>query len=1067
VTRFVGRRGELDVLHAGLDEAIRGRGQLHLLIGEPGIGKTRLGGELADAASDRGARVLWGRTWEGVGAPPFWPWIQILRAYLHAIDPGQIRDEVGAGAVYLAAIAPELAAALGRPSEHAADSGASRFLVYDAVTTLLRNAARKQPLVVMIDDLHWSDESSLALLRFFVREIADVPLLVIGTSRDADPRLIRLGNVIQLKGLLRAEVAEYIEELGVAADSDAVDEVANITAGNPCLIDLCARDMSALRSGARDVVAQRVQQLPEGAQGVLETGSVIGREFMLGMIETATGRPRDELLPIFAEAARVGILEVEGLALGAYAFSHALFREAFYSGIAAQDLPGVHHRVGIALETFYGANRDAHIAELAPHFILAAPVDGDAAVMHATQAAFAARQRFALAESQDLLDQARDLVGFTSEPDRNRCTILIAIGDIQMRNADYEASAATFTEAAHLARAVGDPELLGRAAVGIVDASLDVSMFVADVEALALLRESLAAIPDHNHRLRVRVLGNLARAQLLDAPPEETIALARESVRIATESDERGLLLLALSDLWWTLLGAEHFSERMEVSRRIVTEARALSEQRLLLSGLGYQLVDLLQAGDIRALDDAFVAFETCWERVRAPGYRWIVAGHHVMRALLDGRFDEATDAIGDVDNGLFAPWFEYLLAWERGSPGAIEDALRRVGPIADLLPHARSAAVASALAEAGKLDEVKAIVDAIDPDEFARIPQGLSWCGTIACYANACSVLGDAVRSEALYRLLEPFADQQMSLVFIGALPSAALFLAQLAVTCERNDDALRHFEMALRQHERMDARPFIARTSCEFGRFLVEHGDPERGTRLLRASLGMSMELGMEAVRRRAESALTDAGSAPSDETQAGRVEAILRRTGEVWSVGHGARIVSLKDSKGLRALHRLLSSPGVEVHAAELSAFVEGNVSGASSVAAEDGLSMSDDDAGPMLDEAAKAAYRARLGELREVVDEADAWNDSARAENAREEMQMLTEELSRGFGLGGRARKASSTAERARINISKAVKRALDAVSAHDPDLGRHLRTYVRTGVFCVYDPDPLSPVVWSL
>ena len=215
---FVGRSGELEALRSRL-----GRAGLIMLTGDPGIGKTRLAEEFAAEAQRHGAVVRWGRCWEGEGAPAFWPWIQIIRDHAHESDPETLRVQLGAAAPDVARLVAELRGCIRDvPEPPELDAAQSRFRLFDGVTTFLGNVAAARPLVLVLEDLHSADRPSLLLLRFLVRQVRGVPLLVIGTYRSVEvgrahpladvlSELARQGEELPLTGLSAPEVQQYLE----------------------------------------------------------------------------------------------------------------------------------------------------------------------------------------------------------------------------------------------------------------------------------------------------------------------------------------------------------------------------------------------------------------------------------------------------------------------------------------------------------------------------------------------------------------------------------------------------------------------------------------------------------------------------------------------------------------------------------------------------------------------------------------------------------------------------------------------------------------------------------------
>jgi predicted ATPase len=185
---FVGRQQELRELRAALDEAIAGRGRLLMLAGEPGIGKTRTSIELAAYAESRNVRVLWGRCYENEGAPPYWPWIQAIRSYMRERDAGALRSEMGAGIQDIAAIVPDIQEMFPDlpPSSTLEEPEHLRFRLFNSVSTFLAAASHNQPIMLILDNLHGADKSSLLLLEFLAQETVQSRLLVVGTYRDVE-----------------------------------------------------------------------------------------------------------------------------------------------------------------------------------------------------------------------------------------------------------------------------------------------------------------------------------------------------------------------------------------------------------------------------------------------------------------------------------------------------------------------------------------------------------------------------------------------------------------------------------------------------------------------------------------------------------------------------------------------------------------------------------------------------------------------------------------------------------------------------------------------------------------
>src|SRR5882757_3904863 len=203
------------------------------------------------------------------------------------------------------------------------------------------------------------------------------------------------------------------------------------------------------------------------------------------------------------------------------------------------------------------------------------------------------------------------------------------------------------------------------------------------------------------------------------------------------------------------------------------------------------------------------------------------------------------------------------------------------------------------------------------------------------------------------------------------------------------------------------------------------------------------------------------------------------VFRKEGEYWTVGYGGKTFRLKDTKGLGYLAHLLRHPATEFHVLDLVGGIAGQHEDDEAKESAHGLPHGDDDlakagihigslgdAGEMLDDQAKAAYRHRLSELHEELEEAKEAGNVERAEQAEQEIDALTKELSRAVGLGGRNRHAASASERARQSVTKTIKAVVERMAQSDAALGDILSRCIRTGNFCSYQPDPNFPIAWE-
>src|SRR5262245_14690755 len=334
---FVGRSGELSTLRRRVDDVILGKGGLFLIAGEPGVGKTRLVEETADYARSRAVHVLWGRSWEGEGAPAFWPWLQILRSFATEADSDAWLPVLGGGARDIARGIPEvrelvpelrnLLPDLDLPT----DSEQALFRFVDSFSGFLKRLADTKPLLLILADLHAAGQDSLSLLQFLSDATANAPLLIVGTYRDVNLGLnqplsqllgtvnrVRTTGKITLAGLQQAEVRLLLKiVMGADPANTLVQAIMDLTDGNAFFVTevvaLLVRhgnptcsDLRDVWSNApvsvREVIVKQLQAASPDCAAALAIASVSGREFDAAVVAVAMSKTVHECCRVLDEA---------------------------------------------------------------------------------------------------------------------------------------------------------------------------------------------------------------------------------------------------------------------------------------------------------------------------------------------------------------------------------------------------------------------------------------------------------------------------------------------------------------------------------------------------------------------------------------------------------------------------------------------------------------------------------------------------------------------------------------------------------------------------------------------
>ncbi|MBP2473102.1 DNA-binding SARP family transcriptional activator [Crossiella equi] len=661
VVELPGRGEVLARLDGVLDEARRGRGGLALVTGEPGIGKSRLAQAVVERARDFAVAV--GRCPDGEGTPALWPWTMALRGL------GQAEDRLGDSPT--PAEARSGSAPPGTGPAAAPWPGGLLPLV-DAVVA----AARAQPLLLVLEDLHWADPDSVRALRLLTTALPELPLLVLVTSREgADltgPAADLVGGLtgagvhrLPLRPLGESEVAAVLRGLlGERPEPELAARVHRRCGGNPFHVGELARLVAedgpdavtdGLPERARDLIEHRLRRLPDGAVATLVTAAVLGEEFDLGLLAETDGSPPARTLGQVDAGVRWGLL-AETAPVGRYRFGHALVRDTLRRSVSGPHLAATHARVAAALHRRRPVLEEAPdelVDALAFHWLAAVPVGhAEQAVTAAAEAARRAEKLFAHKHSAALLAAAVEVVDSHLPPHdeaglRRLFGLLVDLGRARSRDAEHEEARAPLERAIALARTLGDPVALAVAATvhSIESLWATRAYFGADQPVLRALADAARLLPATDSPMRALVLASLAAERYFDpsVPTAEIQADSTEAVAIARRIGDDDLLLRVL-----------HLRHQAIRHASTLTERRALVDEQARLAAkpgtsphwqpmvLLRRALTALEAGQMRAAQADIDACAAANEHTRLPEVEVHLRWWKALRAGLAGQTEVA-----------------------------------------------------------------------------------------------------------------------------------------------------------------------------------------------------------------------------------------------------------------------------------------------------------------------------------------------------------------------------------------------------------------------------------------
>ena len=883
-TPFVGRQAEGERLNAMVQEARGGRGGLVMLVGEPGIGKTRMAEELAAAVQGEGGTVMWGRCYEGEWAPPYGPFAEAIESYTNGTDLAALGADLGNGAGSIARLVPKVRDVLPDiPEPPALQPDEERFRLLDAVTQFLIAASKRTPLVLVLDDLHWADRGTIAMLRHVARFVANERLLLVGAYRDVEldrqhPLADALGALrretnferILLKGLETSHVSAMLSTLAEDAVPDAlVEAISAETDGNPFFIRevllhlmetgaLVRRDGGwandidieelGIPEGVRQVIGRRLSRLSEPANRLLTAASAFNAGFQFSIITKVADLDEPAALDAIDEALEAQILRPGG-AVETYDFVHASIRHTLYGELNPSRQVRLHRRVAEAMEEVYGAEAAEHAPEIAYQYHRSAALPGgERGVEHAVAAADKAEDAYAHDDVATFLNMALELL---PGEDARRIDLLARLGLALPWTLDFDGAAAAANEAADL---IAEARSRGEAADYLADVSRALMFAGAQPQAWALAERGLEFVGDR----RDSTWTWLASLELLrreaEDPDDPGIPLdspeRREISKIvkAMPVEERRALFIG---------SAESRDEALQQQQEVDPE-----------EGVG-RLIFLIgdyQRGLAGALENANQGERE--GRIAGATASWAFVAR-CQNAL--GNFPEGGDAyvrardlaarlVGtsfqtmQVGAALFEAGLAIGVGFEQG-PETLKPILEQRAPEGQwALANARSIAAAM-FAKLGRKEEALRWLETLIPP-IERAPGWMPNYTAIVC--DAAAALWSLERTDHVEVIERNLREKVITPDFRYPMRDGRQALARLSALQGRYEEAAEWFEKARAVLDEQGARPLRAIVDFDEAvmyRRRAEQGDAELAAPLLEAALEQFRELGMTGWTERAE--------------------------------------------------------------------------------------------------------------------------------------------------------------------------------------------------------------------
>ncbi|MFC4784803.1 BTAD domain-containing putative transcriptional regulator [Nocardioides sp. MAHUQ-72] len=772
------------------------------ITGEPGIGKSRLAAELADHAAARGVQVVAGRCSQDDGAPALWPWATVLGglgSQLPVLEPG-------------------------------ADDSTSGFRAWDTVVRTVLEAATRRPLLLLLDDLHWADTSSLRVLRLLSEASAGgagAPrLMVVTTWREHPAPTGTLAEVaealarrhalrLQLRGLTSEDAGRVVS--AVAGADPSRDEAAALcrrTDGNPFFLVEYARlagdrgDLAGLLAeeqppvAVQEVLTRRMERLDDSTRDLLRTASVLGRRFGVGVLAATDGTDEDDVLDGLEPAVDAGLVAEDGV--DRFRFTHALVRDAALATLPRSRRARIHVRAAEALTGGAG-----HEADVARHWLQGGPRYADRAWRACLDAAAAASRVHAHEEAVELLRRAVEVQAEDpTADDRDRFDLLVALADAERRVGDWVRVRQVAHRALQHARRLDDPDLLAQAGIITSTDALWQSTQHGEVDPVvtAALRDALDRLPHGDDPRRCRVMLALASEIYYGTGPAEREALATEAVAMARRLDDPGLTLWACLGAAIAVWRSETAALRRELTSEAVDLARSRGDDLALATALTLRTVAEGELGLVEEMERGIAETRVQAQRVRHLYAEMVLDSLEVSWLAMRGeheRADLVVQHMVELGRTTVIPQFEEAVSgaflaqmlWQ-GRHEEMVEVLRSLEGTT-FLPIATT--IVALLCRAGRVEEAREH-HRTHRAEVARALESDFWFSALAwsMAAEGALRLGDRELGAAAYERLAGLAGRPCCAGSGSTLGPVDMFLAMAAAATGEAALATRHADRA-----------------------------------------------------------------------------------------------------------------------------------------------------------------------------------------------------------------------------------------------------------------------------